>query len=49
MSKRRKVTYEEGKAKSMKCEFLEVSAKDNKNVEESFHTFLKHLQIEGGI
>ena len=50
MGTRRKVSYEEGEemAKAMRCEFLEVSAKDNKNVEESFHTLLSSIYKSEG-
>ena len=39
---RRQISYDEGErvAQEMGCDFLEVSAKTNKNVEESFHTLL---------
>jgi len=45
MGGRRRISYEEGEemAAELGCIFLEVSAKDNKNVEECFHSLLSSI------
>eukprot|EP00943_MAST-04B_sp_MAST-4B-sp1_P004093 g4093.t1 len=50
VNSRRQVSYEEGEqvAQEMGCDFLEVSAKTNKNVEESFHTLLSSIYEKEG-
>ena len=47
---RRQIPYDEGErvAQEMGCDFLEVSAKTNKNVEESFHTLLSSIYEKEG-
>lgn len=47
---RRQISYDEGErvAQEMGCDFLEVSAKTNKNVEESFHTLLSSIYEKEG-